>query len=166
MTAAIHSISRTTRVCGPPGKRVSIHFQGCSLGCKGCFSEHTWDRSGGTRMPVDDVVRSALELYEDDYRGFTFSGGEPLQQIEALDLVYAELAAARPSATFWVYTGYPLDHTLVRNSVACMEAENVVAGRYDGPHRGEQLKFPSLGLEKGIMVRVGTARITAGGYPR
>lgn len=66
-----------------PGRRAVVWFQGCSLACPGCFNPHTHSSAGGfeasTRRLASDILsrRESLE-------GVTLSGGEPLEQPEAL----------------------------------------------------------------------------------
>jgi anaerobic ribonucleoside-triphosphate reductase activating protein len=70
-----------------PGLRAVVWFQGCTLGCPGCFNPKTHDSSHGleadTASLAEHLADPRLEI-----EGFSFSGGEPFQQPEAfLDLL-------------------------------------------------------------------------------
>lgn len=66
------------------GKRLGIWVQGCSLACPGCLARDTWSSGGGSPMSVTALLEWCREVSEDDIDGVTISGGEPLQQAEAL----------------------------------------------------------------------------------
>lgn len=85
----VHSLWAGTRVNGP-GLRFLVHVQGCSRRCPGCFNPETQDPCGGWDMSpqalaerVTDAVRAAGAVGP-AMEGVTVSGGEPLEQAEAL----------------------------------------------------------------------------------
>jgi anaerobic ribonucleoside-triphosphate reductase activating protein len=65
-----------------PGKRIGVWLQGCSIRCPGCISLDTWEAGQGTTF-VEEVL-SALAVWAPDADGLTISGGEPLDQPQAL----------------------------------------------------------------------------------
>lgn len=65
-----------------PGNRVGLWLQGCSLRCPGCISVDTWE-SGRGLVPLD-AVTARLSQLAPGAAGLTISGGEPLEQPEAL----------------------------------------------------------------------------------
>ena len=66
-----------------PGLRAVLWFQGCSLGCPGCFNPGTHDPNHG---PVTDTAAIAATLANraNAIEGVSISGGEPFQQPDAL----------------------------------------------------------------------------------
>ena len=74
----VANILPTSSVNGP-GERVVVHFQGCTLGCLGCFNPHTHDPAGGSARDVFELAKEIRELARGK-AGVTFSGGEPFQQ--------------------------------------------------------------------------------------
>lgn len=85
----IHAILPRTRANGP-GVRFGVWVQGCRRGCPGCFNPATHDPAGGYPVDVGDLVgrivaaaRAAGEA-AGTLEGVTVSGGEPLEQPEAL----------------------------------------------------------------------------------
>lgn len=82
-----------------------VWFQGCSLGCAGCFNPRTHDDAGGYDVAIDAVVAqlSATTGIE----GVTLSGGEPFQQAEAA-IAVLEVARTLGLSTL-AFSGYTLD---------------------------------------------------------
>lgn len=81
---AVNRVHYPVEVLGP-GTRVGIWVQGCDIGCAGCASVDTWDRADGTDLTVAELVAAVDRLVGDGAcDGVTISGGEPLDQSEAL----------------------------------------------------------------------------------
>lgn len=82
-----------------------VHFQGCTLGCPGCFNPQTHDRNSAVFVvtPVEFVWRHALEKSTEVV---ALSGGEPFQQPNFLLAALQELAAASPYTYVICYTGF------------------------------------------------------------
>lgn len=83
-----------------PGLRTSIYFAGCSHHCPGCHNPQSWDADGGVEMSVDEI----MEVVREQDFNVTFSGGDPLFQVEAL--VPLARAIKAEGYTLWCYTGY------------------------------------------------------------
>ncbi|MEU6238256.1 4Fe-4S cluster-binding domain-containing protein [Kitasatospora sp. NPDC047058] len=125
-----------------PGRRLGVWFQGCPLACPGCMSRHTWDPSGGAELTVERFTALWREALadgtggSDGIVGLTVSGGEPLEQPQAL----AELLAAADeerhragrAADLLVYTGWePAEIEADPAATAALAgADAVITGRY------------------------------------
>jgi anaerobic ribonucleoside-triphosphate reductase activating protein len=81
-TLRIHDLLARSRANGP-GARGVIWLQGCRRGCPGCFNPATHDHRGGRDMPVSELLAWVASLPLET-EGITVSGGEPLEQAEAL----------------------------------------------------------------------------------
>lgn len=94
-----------------PGRRIGIWFQGCSIRCPGCISADTW-----SARPPNATVSQVLSLcdgYGDDAEGVTVSGGEPFEQLDALEELLAGLRdRLKPSIDILVYSGKPSHEVL------------------------------------------------------
>ena len=91
-----------------PGLRTVIWTQGCAHHCKGCQNHQTWDFNGGGVVSVDDVLEAIDEL---EYQtGITFSGGDPMYQVEACDRIAAY--CKDKGYNIWVYTGFTYEEVL------------------------------------------------------
>lgn len=66
------------------GRRIGIWFQGCSLKCKGCVSQDTWDKASGAQISLSQLMAWFREVSEDQLDGITISGGEPFEQAPQL----------------------------------------------------------------------------------
>jgi len=60
-----------------------IFFQGCTLKCPSCQNPSLQDATGGEEMDTDEIIWIASS-HNDFYRGMVFTGGDPLEQPEAL----------------------------------------------------------------------------------
>ncbi len=89
-----------------PGRRVGIWVQGCSIRCSGCISTDTWAKERG-RTVVNEVLR-AIAPWISDAEGFTISGGEPFDQVEALTHLLAGIRKLS-TADVLVFTGHSLE---------------------------------------------------------
>ena len=89
-----------------PGVRTVVYFQGCNLGCDGCWNPATHTFTGLSHEAQDVAEQVAAAHQTQFIEGVTFSGGEPMQQ--ALDLLEAVrlLKRARPEISIGMYSGY------------------------------------------------------------
>lgn len=105
-------------------------MQGCSLGCLGCFNPQTHDRE-----KAGEVVEVMRRILAAGTEGLTVSGGEPLQQAEA---VVALLEAARAAGlSTLVFTGLAWEEVqrqpLAPRIFRCVDV--LLAGRYVAERR-------------------------------
>lgn len=104
-TLRVIDIVPGTSVDGP-GLRTSIYFAGCAHRCEGCHNPQSWDFNAGKEMTVDDIVA----VVEENGFNVTFSGGDPVYQVEPL----CELAEKLKEKGYiiWCYTGFRFDELL------------------------------------------------------
>lgn len=86
-----------------PGRRLGVWFQGCSIHCAGCISLDTWapDRN---RTTIDALLQ-VVEPWLTQADGITISGGEPFDQVVALEELLKGFRR-RSAADILVYSGY------------------------------------------------------------
>lgn len=91
MKASVDSIETFGLVDGP-GIRTVVFLNGCNLRCKFCHNPETWNMKE-KEYTVNDIVNRVLRSkpYFKNNGGVTFSGGEPLLQIEFLEEVCSKL---------------------------------------------------------------------------
>ena len=101
----LHAFVPASRANGP-GLRAVVYFKGCSLNCPGCWNPDSHNFHGDdvslacvVRKIEAGMRRSALE-------GVTFSGGEPMQQAQALVKLMRDVRASAPTASMGMFTGY------------------------------------------------------------
>lgn len=99
---------QTDSIVDGEGIRSVIWFQGCSHNCEGCHNPETHDFNAGYEVSIDDVKKQIDDL--EFQTGVTFSGGDPMMQIEAL----AELAkyVQEKGMNVWCYTGFKYEDLL------------------------------------------------------
>ncbi|MCB1078317.1 MAG: radical SAM protein, partial [Verrucomicrobiae bacterium] len=89
-----------------PGRRLGIWFQGCSLHCPGCISADTWERGRGQTTIA--AVMETITPWLGDADGVTISGGEPFEQIEALEHLLSEIRTViGGERDVLIYSGLP-----------------------------------------------------------
>lgn len=105
----LHAFIPASRANGP-GLRAVIYFQGCSLNCPGCWNptSHKFRSTDlTTTMTIDSVVRGfEAAARSSPLEGVTFSGGEPMQQVQALVELMEGIRRMAPSTSMGMFTGY------------------------------------------------------------
>jgi len=110
-----------------PRKRVGVWFEGCSFGCVGCISQHTWEQKEEHQRGVVEV---ADELCGFDTKRVTITGGEPFEQPEALLLLLQELRK-RGFEDVLVYSGYEIEYLRKNFGEILALIDALVDGRFD-----------------------------------
>jgi len=87
-----------------PGLRAVIWVQGCKLRCPGCIAPGWLPFEPALQLTPQEVV-DQLVSDDNDISGLTFSGGEPMEQAEALAEV-AHLARERNNLDIICFSGY------------------------------------------------------------
>ena len=121
-----------------PGTRFVIWFQGCSLGCPGCFNPDTHapgPRPGRTSHTVDELVAQIL-AQGDAIEGITLSGGEPFEQPDAA-LALVSAVRARTGLSILIFSGYTIEEVreLPQGPAILAQIDVLVDGRYEARQR-------------------------------
>lgn len=106
-TIRVLDIAYETTADGP-GFRTSIYCAGCAHHCPGCHNPQSWDFNGGNEMSVGELLTI---IKDDEFSNVTFSGGDPLYQVEG----FTELARRikeETGKTIWCYTGFTYEEIL------------------------------------------------------
>ncbi len=115
------------------GIRAVIWTQGCPHNCLGCHNPGTHDFKGGYLEDVETLKKEIDSLEGQD--GITFSGGDPLMQIDAC-LELAKYSKKR-GLNVWCYTGFTFEQLLIMSETnnALVELLNnidvLVDGKFD-----------------------------------
>ncbi|MEW6279296.1 MAG: 4Fe-4S single cluster domain-containing protein [Candidatus Eremiobacterota bacterium] len=125
----LHHRLASSRANGP-GLRAVLWFQGCSLGCPGCFNPETHAFEGGERLHPDEAFEWLRGL--PDIQGVTFSGGEPLQQPQPLLALLQRLRRDTHLSTL-LFTGFRWEE--IRHHEILKNLDVVLAGRFQAEHR-------------------------------
>lgn len=133
-TARIHGVEPRSRANGP-GVRFVVWFQGCSLGCAGCFNPTTHAPDAGTERPLAEVIAQLTAARAAGTEGLSLSGGEPLQQ-PAAALALLEAARALGMSTL-AFSGYAIDEirALPLGPAVLAQLDVLIDGRYRASER-------------------------------
>lgn len=130
----LHHFEPLSRSNGP-GLRSVLWLQGCTLGCPGCFNPQTHDRNAGQSLSVASIYERIIALGK-QIEGITLSGGEPLQQADAL-LALLQTVKRQTSLSVVLFTGYTWEETFhlpqSRELFDCVDV--LLAGRYQSALR-------------------------------
>lgn len=120
-----------------PGFRTSIYFAGCEHHCPGCQNPMTWDHMAGRVMTVAEILR---KIDENDF-DVTFSGGDPLYQVEPLVSLAKEIR--RRGKTIWCFTGFVFEEILANSRLSKIlpYVEVMVDGPFIESQRDIELLF-------------------------
>lgn len=138
MDLRILDIIEDTVVDGP-GFRTTVYAAGCRHQCPGCHNPQSWDMAKGQRVSVEEV---AGKLLADPFSNITFSGGDPLEQVEAFTALAREIKS-RSRKTIWCYTGYRFEEVCRshRLSQILPYIDVLVDGRYNQKLRDSGIFF-------------------------
>lgn len=137
---ALHAWERRSRANGP-GVRFAIWFQGCSLGCPGCFNPDTHDGAARERRTAGTLITEIL-AQGSAIEGVTVSGGEPFEQPEGLLALVRGLREHPGSQqlSIIVFSGFTLEEvraqSLGPDTLACIDV--LIDGRYVAGERHAQ----------------------------
>lgn len=134
----VMDIVKDTVVDGP-GFRTAIYAAGCGHACPGCHNAQSWDISHGYAVEVVDI---AEELLRDPFADVTFSGGDPLMQVEAFSRLARQIKS-RSRKTIWCYTGYRYENVVEspRLSMILPYIDVLVDGRFEQGLQDKELFF-------------------------
>lgn len=128
MNMRLHAFEPFSRANGP-GLRAVVWFQGCTLGCPGCFNPATHDPMGGYAYDTAQLAGDILDLGS-RIEGISISGGEPLQQPEALlDLLQL---LGNSTLSNLLFSGFSLEEIKALPSGPSIlgRVDVLIAGRY------------------------------------
>lgn len=130
----LHHFEPLSRANGP-GLRSVLWLQGCALQCPGCFNPQTHPADGGSLSTVAEIFRH-IALQAAQIEGITVSGGEPLQQVDAL-LKLLQTVKRLTALSVILFTGYTWDEArrLPQSTALLAQVDVLLAGRYRAEQR-------------------------------
>ena len=117
-----------------PGNRIVVWTKGCTKHCPHCANPELWDARGAKRVTVADAAQIIRNLCrENRVEGITFTGGDPLEQPEALlELLWL---IRQDIKDILVYTGYTFEQLQLLLPEEDMQAlQQRVSVLIDGPY--------------------------------
>ena len=116
-----------------------LYAAGCRHHCPGCHNPQSWEREHGHAVGVEEV---AERLLTDPFSNITFSGGDPLEQVEAFTEL-AKLIKNKSKKNIWCYTGYRYEEVCrsARLAQILPYIDVLVDGRFNQHLRDTDLLF-------------------------
>ncbi|MEG0073225.1 MAG: pyruvate formate-lyase-activating protein [Clostridia bacterium] len=114
MNGIIHSIESLSTVDGP-GMRFVVFMQGCNLRCKFCHNPDTWAKDSGKSIEEEELLKKIIrskEFLNGSNGGVTFTGGEPLLQIDFLLEICPKIHEAGIHIAVDTSGNFPLDEKI------------------------------------------------------
>ena len=108
MTIRLASPLQSDSVVDGTGIRTVIWTQGCAHNCPFCHNPMTHDFSGGKDYDIEDIKKDIDNLEGQD--GITFSGGDPLYQIEPV--IELSKYIHSKNMNIWCYSGFTYEEIL------------------------------------------------------
>jgi anaerobic ribonucleoside-triphosphate reductase activating protein len=133
------------------GFRTAIYAAGCAHQCPGCHNPQSWDMKSGSFYAVDSLLKI---ICENEFANVTFSGGDPLFQLESFTEL-ARLIKKETDKNIWCYTGFSYEQVVkpARLSQILPFLDVLVDGRYVQTLRDESLQFRGSSNQRVIDVR-------------
>ena len=88
-----------------PGMRSVLFLQGCNKNCKECHNADIKEHGKGRMVSIDELIRFIESQCCN--RKITISGGEPLEQMDSLEILISKLKAR--GYNICVYTGWEIE---------------------------------------------------------
>ena len=125
-----------------PGVRAVIWVQGCTIGCRGCYSASTHPHEASSLHRPSEIAEWLQSI--PNIEGVTFSGGEPFEQAAAvLETINSIRGNIGSDFSVFVYTGYEIEFLRKSNDKNVhdlLEAIDILsAGPFDNKLRDETL---------------------------
>jgi anaerobic ribonucleoside-triphosphate reductase activating protein len=162
-----------------PGARYTLWVQGCSIHCPGCHNKDTWDPAKGFSTSVDALIKDIQTI--DGLDGITITGGEPLDQYEA---VYELCSSLFRKKSIFLTTGYTFEQVYYKQKfkimsvldIVCVgpfERDKICNGGWRGSENQDVMSFTELGdqqlllpeVSKEIIVNKSGSILTTGFHP-
>ena len=132
-----HNITKCDMLNGE-GLRVVLWVSGCTHYCPNCQNQQTWSHNSGILFDKETKKELFAELEKDYISGVTFSGGDPLSELNRYEILELakEIKNTFPTKNIWLYTGY--SYCEIEGLKGIEYIDILVDGRYI-----EALNFPS-----------------------
>ncbi len=147
---SILNVIHDTTVDGP-GFRTAIYAAGCTHRCPGCHNPQSWNIENGTPHTIEQLLEI---IKEDEFANVTFTGGDPLFQVEGFTEL-AQRIKAETNKNIWCYTGFLYEDILKsdRLSQILPFIDVLVDGKYIEALRSEELRFRGSSNQRIINVQ-------------
>ena len=129
-------------VANGEGIRTTLFVSGCHFNCPGCFNKEYQDFSFGKEF-TDDEMQKFIDLGKNpSISGFSFLGGEPLDQLNDDTLLRTVKAIkAQTDKTIWLWTGYVFENLSEKQMEIVKHIDILVDGPFIEAQKDMRLLF-------------------------
>jgi len=135
MIMRIHSLIPITEVNGP-GKRFGIWLQGCSRKCPDCYNPEAQDAAGGYEMSIEELC--SMIISTSGIEGVSISGGEPLEQADAL-IELLGMLKRDTRLNVLIFTSFTMEQLKEHSGIALMSDHIILNPKQD---KGQNVCLP------------------------
>ncbi len=97
-------------VANGTGIRTVIFVTGCTHNCRNCFNKDYQDFKYGEVWTDDETEKVIEYLKDDNVSGLTLLGGEPMQNLDLIEVLKSVKASV--NKPIWIYSGYTYEEIL------------------------------------------------------
>ena len=135
-------VLQTDSIVDGEGIRAVLWTQGCSHNCPGCQNPQTHSFKDGILVDIEEIKEQIDELEGQD--GVTFSGGDPLYQVEACLEIAKYIKSKKMNV--WCYTGFTFEGllTLSKSNPKIIELLKTIDVLVDGPFVLEKKSYDCI----------------------
>ena len=129
-------------VANGEGIRTTLFVSGCHFNCPGCFNKEYQDFSFGREF-TDNEMQKFIDLGKNpSISGFSFLGGEPLDQLNDDTLLRTVKAIkAQTGKTIWLWTGYVFENLSEKQMEIVKHIDILVDGPFIEAQKDMRLLF-------------------------
>lgn len=140
-------------VANGTGIRTVIFVTGCTHNCRNCFNKEYQDFNYGEVWTETETEKVIEFLKDDNVSGLTLLGGEPMQNLELIQVLKA--VKDKVEKPIWVYSGYTYEEILEneKRTELLKLCDVLVDGRFVEELKDLKLKFRGSSNQRIIDVK-------------
>lgn len=140
-------------VANGTGIRTVIFVTGCTHNCRNCFNKEYQDFNYGEVWTEAETGKVIEFLKDDNVSGLTLLGGEPMQNLELIQVLKA--VKDKVEKPIWVYSGYTYEEILEneKRTELLKLCDVLVDGRFVEELKDLKLKFRGSSNQRIIDVK-------------
>lgn len=140
-------------VANGTGIRTVIFVTGCTHNCRNCFNKEYQDFNYGEVWTEAETEKVIEFLKDDNVSGLTLLGGEPMQNLELIQVLKA--VKDKVEKPIWVYSGYTYEEIMEneKRTELLKLCDVLVDGRFVEELKDLKLKFRGSSNQRIIDVK-------------
>lgn len=124
------------------GLRDVLFLSHCPHKCKGCHNPETWSEENGELFTPHMKAKLIKQLQRLKEPSLTLSGGDPLSDVNYVEVLELVKELKGLGVNLWVYTGYTLEELYSLNKSEVLKYINVlVDGKFEQENKSETSLF-------------------------